>query len=252
VDAYREPIEISLAAHFTMGGLWVDYELMTSIPGLYAIGECNFADHGANRLGANSLLQACVDGYFILPYTLGSYLADEIWIGKILTNTSAFDKAEKEVKDLLHKMCSINGNRTVGSYHRELGKILYDHCGLVRNETGLKVAIAAITNLREDFWKNVKIPGITNQVNAEIEKAGRVADYLELAGLMCRDALTRKESCGAHFREEYQTEDNEALRNDEDYAHVPVWEHKGAGQEPTLHQEPLKFENVTLSTRSYK
>ncbi len=252
VDAYREPMKISPAAHFTMGGLWVDYELMTSIPGLYAIGECNFADHGANRLGANSLLQACVDGYFILPYTMGSYLADEIRTGKISTNTPAFDKAEKEVKDLLHKMCSIDGNRTVESYHRELGKILYDHCGLVRNETGLKTAIGAIAILREDFWKNVKIPGDACQMNAEIEKAGRVADYLELAELMCRDALTRQESCGAHFREEYQTKDNEALRNDEKFGYVPVWEHKGLDQHPTLHEEPLKFENVALGTRSYK
>ncbi len=252
VSAYQEPMKISPAAHFTMGGLWVDYELMTSIPGLYAIGECNFADHGANRLGANSLLQACVDGYFILPYTLGNYLAGEIRTGTIPTDTPAFEEAEKEVNDQLYKLCSIKGTKTVESYHRELGKILYDHCGLVRNEAGLKIAMNTIAALREDFWKNVKIPGGTHHTNAEIEKAGRVADYLELAELMCRDAVMREESCGAHFREEYQTEDNEALRNDEKYGYVPVWEYTGSTQEPTLHQETLKFENVTLSTRSYK
>jgi succinate dehydrogenase / fumarate reductase flavoprotein subunit len=251
-NAYRRPMMISPAAHFSMGGLWVDYELMTTISGLYAIGECNFSDHGANRLGANSLLQACVDGYFILPYTIGNYLAGELKTGKISTEDPAFDAAEKNVRDQLDQLLDIRGNRTATDYHKELGALLYDKCGVLRTREGLTQAIADIRTLRADFWKNLKVPGSAGQVNSELEKAGRVADYLELAELMCYDALTREESCGAHFREEYQTPEGEARRRDDEFQFVSVWAYTEPDREPELHREELTFETIQPSERSYK
>jgi succinate dehydrogenase / fumarate reductase flavoprotein subunit len=251
-NAYQRPMMISPAAHFSMGGLWVDYELMTSIPGLYAIGECNFSDHGANRLGANSLLQACVDGYFILPYTIGNYLADELRAGKISTDHPAFAEAETQVREQLQRFLDIKGNRTATDYHKELGLLLYDKCGVQRTKEGLESAIEKIRALRADFWENLRVPGTSEHVNTELEKAGRVADYLELAELMCYDALTRDESCGAHFREEFQTAEGEAERRDEAFQFVSVWEYAAADQEPVLHREELEFETIQPSVRSYK
>ena len=252
IDAYSEPMMISPAAHFSMGGLWVDYELMTTIPGLFALGEANFADHGANRLGANSLLQACVDGYFIAPYTLSSYLSDEIKTGSIDTKHPEFEMAEAAVKEQLQKLSAINGNKTADYYHKKLGKLLYDHCGLSRNKSGLEYAISEIKLLRADFYQHLKVPGTAAEMNGELEKAGRVADYLEVAELMCYDALTREESCGAHFREEYQSPEGEAMRNDEKFCFVSAWAWTGLNQEPKLYPEPLVFENVALTVRSYK
>lgn len=252
IDAYKEPMMISPAAHFSMGGLWVDYELMTTIPGLFALGEANFADHGANRLGANSLLQASVDGYFIAPYTMANYLSTEIHTGKIATDHPAFDEAEKQVTDQLNRFINSKGNKTVDYYHKALGKLLYDYCGLSRNESGLKYAIEEIGKLRNEFYKNVHIPGKTDTLNSELEKAGRVADYLEIGELMCYDALTRNESCGAHFREEYQTPDGEAMRNDVEFQFISAWEWTGKDNEPKLHKEQLEFENVKPMVRSYK
>jgi len=251
VNAYREPMKISPAAHFSMGGLWVDYELSTTIPGLYALGECNFSDHGANRLGANSLLQACVDGYFIIPYSIGNYLADEIKTGTINISDTAFDEAEVKARQLLDSLMTINGNKTVDHFHRQLGRIMTDKCSVSRSAAGLMGAIEDIRSLRDDFWKEVRIPGSAGQVNSELEKAGRVADYLELGELMCHDALTREESCGAHFREEYQTEEGEAKRDDENFAFISAWGYNPNG-EPFLHQEPLHFEEVKLVSRDYK
>ena len=251
VDAYREPMRISPAAHFSMGGLWVDYELMTTIPGLYALGEANFADHGANRLGANSLLQACVDGYFIAPSTLPNYLANEIKSGPVAVEHPAFVEGETTVRRQLEHLMGIQGNLPADYFHKMLGLILYDKCGLSRSQAGLKEAIVEIDSLRTQFYADLLIPGGAN-LNSELEKAGRVADYLELGELMCYDALTRNESCGAHFREEYQTPDGEALRNDQDFAFTSAWEWAGAGREPILHKEPLVFEYVTPAVRSYK
>ncbi|MFZ2900867.1 MAG: fumarate reductase/succinate dehydrogenase flavoprotein subunit [Saprospiraceae bacterium] len=251
-NAYETPMMISPAAHFSMGGLWVDYELMTTIPGLFAGGECNFADHGANRLGANSLLQACVDGYFVLPYTVTNYLAGELKTGKISVDLPEFDEAEKQVRAQLDRLTSINGKRTATDYHKELGTLLYDKCGLSRTKEGLEEAIARIRALRADFWKNLKVPGGHDHVNSEVEKAGRVADYLELAELMCWDGLTREESCGAHFREEYQTPEGEALRQDDRFQFVSVWEYGGYDKDPILHKEHLQFEEVKPAVRSYK
>ncbi len=252
VDAYKEPMMISPAAHFSMGGLWVDYELMTTIPGLFALGEANFADHGANRLGANSLLQACVDGYFIAPYTIANYLSSEIHTGKITTDHIAFEEAEEAVTKQLERFINSKGNKTVDYYHKKLGKILYDYCGLSRNESGLKLAIEQIKELRSKFHKNVHIPGEIESMNNELEKAGRVADYLEIGELMCYDALTREESCGAHFREEYQTTEGEAMRNDTEYQFISAWGWAGENQEPQLNKEPLVFEYVQPIVRSYK
>lgn len=249
-DAYTEPMMISPAAHFSMGGLWVDYELMTTIPGLFALGEANFADHGANRLGANSLLQACVDGYFIAPYTISSYLSDQIHTGEISTQTSAFAAAEAAVRQEIDALLQINGDRTVDDFHKTLGKILYDKCGLARNKKGLEEAIVAIQQLRDDFYKQVKIPGDAGDLNTELEKAGRVKDYLEIAELMCLDALKREESCGAHFREEYQTEEGEAMRNDQDFSYSAAWEY--SEDETILHKENLVFEEIKPTVRSYK
>lgn len=251
VDAYKEPMRISPAAHFSMGGLWVDYELMTTIPGLFALGEANFADHGANRLGANSLLQASIDGYFIAPYTMANYLADEIKTGPIDIRHAAFAAAEEHVQLQLKMLMGIQGNLSADYFHKTLGRILYDKCGLTRSKEGLEAAIKEIAELREDFWQRLYVPG-GYAINTELEKAGRVADYLELGELMCYDALTREESCGAHFRVEYQTPEGEAMRNDADFSFISAWEWEGAGKPPQLHKEPLHFEFVTPTVRSYK
>lgn len=251
-DPYDEPMMIYPAGHYTMGGLWVDYELMTTIPGLYAIGESNFSDHGANRLGASSLMQAAGDGYFILPVTISNYLADQIRVPRISTDRPEFEEAEKAVKERLTKLISIKGKQTASSFHKRLGKIMWDYCGMTRNEEGLKKALELVRELRNEFWSDLNIPGTLNELNQELEKAGRVADYFELAELLITDAIERKESCGAHFREEYQTPDGEALRNDKEYAYVAVWEYAGEGKPHILHKEELKFEEVELKERSYK
>jgi succinate dehydrogenase / fumarate reductase flavoprotein subunit len=252
IDSYEEPMRIYPAGHYTMGGLWVDYELMTTIPGLYAIGESNFSDHGANRLGASSLMQASGDGYFILPNTISNYLADEIRVPKISTDKPEFDETEKAVIERLNKFISIKGKQTAASFHKRLGKIMWDYCGMVRNEEGLNKALALIKDLRDEFWRDLNIPGEFTELNQELEKAGRVADYFELAELLVTDALNRNESCGAHFREEYQTPEGEALRNDEEFAYVAAWEYTGEGKPHILHKEELKFEEVEMKVRSYK
>ena len=251
-DPYEEPMRIYPAGHYTMGGLWVDYELMTTIPGLYAIGEANFSDHGANRLGASSLMQAAGDGYFILPNTISNYLADDISTGKIDTGRPEFEEAERSSTERLGRLIGVQGKQTASSFHRRLGSIMWDYCGMTRNEEGLKKALTLIRDLRNEFWSDLRVPGSVNELNQELEKAGRVADYLEMAELLINDALARKESCGAHFREEYQTSDGEALRNDTDYAYVSVWEYTGEDKPHIIHREELKFEEVELKVRSYK
>ena len=251
-DPYNEPMLIYPAGHYTMGGLWVDYELMTTIPGLYAIGESNFSDHGANRLGASSLMQAAGDGYFILPNTISNYLADQIRIPSISTDKAEFEETEKEAIGRLDKLVSIKGKQTAGSFHKRLGKIMWDLVGMSRNEAGLNKALKMIHDLQDEFWRDLSIPGGWKELNMELEKAGRVADFFELAQLIITDALNRKESCGAHFREEYQTPDGEAMRNDEDFAYVAAWEYTGEGSQPVLHKEALKFEEVEMKVRSYK
>lgn len=251
-DAYQEPMMISPSAHFSMGGLWVDYELMTTVPGLFALGEANFADHGANRLGANSLLQASVDGYFIAPYTIANYLADEIHTGKITSDTPEFEQAENAVKKQIQDLINIKGTKTVDYFHKTLGKLLYDYCGLARNKDGLQYAIREIRKLKQEFYKDVRVSGQGDQMNAELEKAGRVADYFEIGELMCYDALTRNESCGAHFREEFQTPDGEAMRNDAEYQFISAWAWTGENSEPELIKEPLIFEEIQPTVRSYK
>ncbi|WP_194778055.1 fumarate reductase/succinate dehydrogenase flavoprotein subunit [Pararhodonellum marinum] len=250
INAYQSPMLISPAAHFSMGGLWVDYELSTNIKGLYALGEANFSDHGANRLGANSLLQACVDGYYVIPYTLPHFLASLPKENVPSTDTPAFERAENQLKASLDKLLAIKGTKSVDHYHKALGKLLYDHCGLSRSAEGLQKAIALIKELREDFNQNVMIPGHSQEMNDELEKAGRVADYLEIGEQMCLDALTREESCGAHFREEYQTADGEALRRDKDFSFVSCW-HRVEGKS-VLVKEPLTFEFIQPTERSYK
>ncbi len=252
INPYVEPMRIYPAGHYTMGGLWVDYELMTTIPGLYAVGEANFSDHGANRLGASSLMQASGDGYFILPNTISNYLADEIRVPKISTATPEFDASEKEAKERVAKLMTIKGKQSASSFHKRLGKIMWDYCGMARNEQGLKKALVLINDLKEEFYKDLNIPGTAEELNMELEKAGRVADYFELAELLVTDALNRNESCGAHFREEYQTADGEALRNDEEFAYVAAWEYAGEGKPSILHKEELKFEEVEMKVRSYK
>ncbi len=250
IDAYKQPMMISPAAHFSMGGLWVDYELMTSVPGLYAVGECNYSDHGANRLGANSLLQASVDGYFILPNTINNYLADEMKASQPDLNHEAFEIAEKQVQSHIDRLLTINGNKTVDHFHRELGKIMWNECAMSRNEDGLKQAIAQIQQIKDEFWSDVNVTGQGDEMNTELEKAYRLADFIELGILMCKDALQREESCGAHFREEFQTEDGEAVRVDDKYAYVSAWEYKGGDFK--LNKEPLNFEFVNPTVRSYK
>jgi succinate dehydrogenase / fumarate reductase flavoprotein subunit len=249
---YEMPMRIYPAGHYTMGGLWVDYNLMTTVPGLFAIGESNFSDHGANRLGASSLMQCAGDGYFILPYTITDYLADEIRTPKISTDLPEFSQTEKEAKERIEKLLAVKGKQTVTSFHKRLGKIMWDYCGMYRNEEGLKKALVLIDELENEFWSDVRIPGDAADLNQEIEKAGRVADYFELAKLLCYDALNRKESCGAHFREESQTETGEAKRDDANYSYVAAWEFTGAQSEPILHKEELKYEFVKLQERSYK
>jgi len=252
LDPYVEPMRIYPAGHYTMGGLWVDYELMTTIPGLYAVGEANFSDHGANRLGASSLMQASGDGYFILPVTINNYLSDEIKVPKIKTDSPEFEAAEKEAVERLSKLISIKGKKSAGEFHKRLGKIMWDYCGMVRNEEGLKKALVLIDELRKEFWSDLNVPGNVNEVNQELEKAGRVADYFEVAELLVTDALNRKESCGAHFREEFQTPDGEAMRNDEEFCYVSAWEYTGENQSHVLHKEELHFEEVEMKVRSYK
>ena len=250
-NPYEVPMRIYPAVHYTMGGLWVDYELMTTIPGLYALGEANFSDHGANRLGASALMQGLADGYFVIPYTIGNYLADEIRTGAIATDHAAFVQAEQHVQSRMEKLLNIKGTETVESFHKRLGKIMWDKCGMARNEKGLKEAIAEIQQLKKEFWSNVRIPGSINEFNTELDKAGRVADFIELGELMCVDALNRNESCGGHFREEFQTEEGEALRQDDQYSYVATWEYKGDSQFE-LHKEDLNYEIVHPSQRSYK
>jgi succinate dehydrogenase / fumarate reductase flavoprotein subunit len=250
-NPYETPMRIYPAVHYTMGGLWVDYELQTTVPGLYALGEANFSDHGANRLGASALMQGLADGYFVIPYTIGNYLSNEIATASIAVSHPAFEAAEKAVQDRLNQLISIRGNESVESYHKKLGKIMWDKCGMARNEQGLREAISEIRALRESFWSNVKIPGKVNEMNNELDKAGRVADFLELGELMCLDALDRKESCGGHFREESQTPDGEAQRDDENFSYVAAWELTGNNQW-TLHKENLQFEIVKPTQRSYK
>ena len=251
-NPYKTPMKIYPAVHYAMGGLWVDYNLMTTIPGCYAAGEANFSDHGANRLGASALMQGLADGYFVLPYTIGDYLADDIQTGAISTDAPEFEAAEKEVRGRLEKLMSGSGKHSVDYYHKKLGKIMWNKCGMSRNEQGLKEAIKEITALREDFYKNVRIPGELNAMNTELEKAHRVADFLELGELFAVDALNRNESCGGHFREEYQTEEGEALRDDENYRYAAAWEYTGVPSEAKLYKEKLVYENIELKTRSYK
>jgi succinate dehydrogenase / fumarate reductase flavoprotein subunit len=252
VDPYKEPMMIYPAIHYTMGGTWVDYNLMTTVPGLYSIGEANFSDHGANRLGASALMQGLADGYFVLPYTIGDYLADEILTPKIDTNSNEFEEAENAVTERIKKLFHIKGTKPVDYFHKKLGHVMWDYVGMSRNEEGLQKAIQMIREIREEFWKDVKIPGELDNLNPELEKAGRVADFLDIGELMAMDALDRNESCGGHFREESVTEDGEAKRKDEKFTYVSCWEYKGEGQEPVLHKEDLVFENVKLTQRSYK
>ena len=251
-NPYETPMMIYPAVHYTMGGLWVDYNLQTTIPGCYAAGEANFSDHGANRLGASALMQGLADGYFVLPYTIGDYLSNDIRTGPISTDTPEFEAAEKDVRDRMEKLMSGNGEHSVDYYHKKLGKIMWNKCGMSRNAKELQEAIDEISALREDFWKNVRVPGTTDSKNQELEKAGRVADFLELGELFAKDALTRNESCGGHFREEYQTEEGEALRDDKNFKFVSAWEYKGEPKDAKLHKENLTYENIELKTRSYK
>ncbi|HUF62685.1 MAG TPA: fumarate reductase/succinate dehydrogenase flavoprotein subunit [Verrucomicrobiales bacterium] len=250
-NAYRVPMRIFPAAHYTMGGLWVDYNLMSNIPGLFVLGEANFSDHGANRLGASALMQGLADGYFVIAATLPNYLAG-VTPGQVSGGDPEFRRTEDEVRLRVDRLTGARGQRSVDSFHRELGLLMWDHCGMARNKAGLESALRRIPELREEFWGNVRVPGSGASFNQELEKAGRVADFLEFAELMCWDALHREESCGGHFREEHQTEDGEALRNDADFSYVAAWQYAGPDRAPVLHREPLDFENVQLATRSYK
>ena len=250
-DPYEQPMRIYPAVHYTMGGLWVDYELQTSVPGLYALGEANFSDHGANRLGASALMQGLADGYFVIPYTIGNYLADEISVKAIPTDHAAFAETEKAVAERISKLMNIKGSQTVESFHKRLGKIMWEKCGMARNAQGLQEAITEIQQLKKEFWSDVKVPGEINGMNPELDKANRVADFIELGELMCKDALNRSESCGGHFREESQTEEGEAKRDDANYAYVSAWELKG-DSDWELHKEMLEFEVAKPSQRSYK
>ncbi|WP_298556580.1 fumarate reductase/succinate dehydrogenase flavoprotein subunit [uncultured Algibacter sp.] len=255
-NPYKTPMMIYPAVHYTMGGVWVDYNLMTTVPGLYCIGEANFSDHGANRLGASALMQGLADGYFVLPYTIGDYLSDDIRTGKISTDTKEFEEAEKEVKAKIDFFVTNKGTKSVDYFHKKLGKVMWDKCGMSRNEKGLKEAMVEIKAIREEFWKEVSVPGSASEMNPELEKAGRVADFLELGELFAKDALTRNESCGGHFREESAEESGpqkgEAKRNDKDYAFVSAWEYKGEPADAVLHKEELEFKDIELKQRSYK
>jgi succinate dehydrogenase / fumarate reductase flavoprotein subunit len=252
-NPYKEPMMIYPAVHYTMGGLWVDYNLMTTVPGCFALGEANFSDHGANRLGASALMQGLADGYFVIPYTVGEYLADDIRTGEIPTDSPEFDEAEQNVRAKIDGFMNSKGSKTVDYFHKKLGLIMWNKCGMSRNEKGLKEAIAEIRELRDQFYKEVIVPGKADGMNQELEKAMRVADFMELGELMCMDALDREESCGGHFREEYQSEEGEALRRDDEFAYVAAWEHLNNDPgDSKLHKENLVFENIKLVTRSYK
>ncbi len=250
-DPYAAPMRIYPAPHYAMGGLWVDYNLMSTLPGLHVIGEANFSDHGANRLGASALMQGLGDGYFVIPYTIADYLANAE-LGAVDASHSAFRTVEKEVEERTSRLLGVNGKTTVDSFHRELGKVMWDRCGMARSADGLREALAAIPDMRERFWREIRVTGTGEQLNQELEKAGRVADFLEFAELLCHDALNREESCGGHFREEHQTEEGEAKRDDDRFAYVAAWEFTGVGSAPRLHKEPLAFEHVPLAQRSYK
>jgi succinate dehydrogenase / fumarate reductase flavoprotein subunit len=251
-NAYERPMRIYPAVHYTMGGLWVDYNLMSNVPGLHVLGEANFSDHGANRLGASALMQGLADGYFVIPYTIGNYLASQFNKKRPQTSDSVFQETEKGIRERVQRLLDIKGARSVDSFHRELGLLIWDKCGMAREKAGLEEAIERIPRLRQEFWTNVKVLGDGENINQSLEKAGRVADFLEFGELMCRDALDRNESCGGHFRIEYQTPEGEALRDDENYAHVSAWKYEGENQEPTRLKEPLLYEQVKLATRSYK
>ena len=251
-NPYKVPMMIYPAIHYSMGGIWVDYELHTTIPGLFATGESNFSDHGANRLGASALMQGLADGYFVLPYTIQSYLADEINTPRFKTDIPEFDTAEKEVQDQLEKLMEVKGTMSVDTLHKKLGKIMWEGVGMARNKEGLKIAIEETAKLKEEFWMHVNIPGELNDMNQELQKASRLADFIELGALMARDGLHREESCGGHFRDEYQTGEGEALRNDKDFTYVAAWEYKGDDKEPALHKEDLKFEYIEVKQRNYK
>jgi succinate dehydrogenase / fumarate reductase flavoprotein subunit len=251
-NPYETPMMIYPAIHYTMGGLWVDYELQTTIPGLFAAGEANFSDHGANRLGASALMQGLADGYFVLPYTVQNYLADELHTPRMDENSEPFEKAVAEVKNHINKLMSIKGSQSVDTFHKKLGKVMWEHVGMARNKEGLQKAIDELAKIKEEFWKDVKIPGSADDLNPELEKANRVADFIELGELMARDALHREESCGGHFRTEHQTEEGEALRQDDKYAYVGAWEYIGENQDPQMHKEDLKFEFCKLNQRNYK
>ena len=251
-NPYETPMMIYPAIHYSMGGIWVDYELMTTIPGLFAIGECNFSDHGANRLGASALMQGLADGYFVIPYTIQSYLADQINVARFSTDSPEFEEADKNTRERFDKLMNIKGNRSTDSFHKEFGKIMWENVGMARNKEGLEKAILAIRDLKKAFWSDLKIPGKIEDLNQELEKANRVADFIEIGELMAMDALHREESCGGHFREEYQTGEGEALRNDKDFTYVAAWEYKGDNAEPALHKEPLVFENIEVKQRDYK
>ena len=251
-NPYKTPMKIYPAVHYTMGGVWVDYNLRTTVPGCYAIGEANFSDHGANRLGASALMQGLADGYFVLPYTIGDYLADDIRTGEISTDLPEFEEAENAVKERIKFFINNKGTKSVDYFHKRLGKVMWNQAGMARNTEGLKDAMKEIRQIREEFWKEVKVPGATDGMNPELEKAGRVADFLELGELFARDALERNESCGGHFREEYQTEEGEAVRVDGKFTHVTAWEYNGDPGQARMHIEPLNYENIELKTRSYK
>ena len=250
-DAYGQPMRIYPAPHYTMGGLWVDYNLQSNIPGLFVLGEANFSDHGANRLGASALMQGLADGYFVIPYTIADYLAGTE-PGRVQPDNAEFRKAEDDAGGVVNKFLSINGKKSVNDFHRELGRIMWDNVGVARSEESLKNALKLLPPLRAEFWENVKVPGSGAELNQELEKAGRVADFLEFGELMARDALSRSESCGGHFRVEHQMSDGEAKRDDENFCYVSAWEFNGTEKEPEMHKEPLKFENVELAVRSYK
>ncbi len=251
-DPYYTPMMIYPAVHYTMGGIWVDYNLMTTIPGCYATGEANFSDHGANRLGASALMQGLADGYFVLPYTIADYLADDIRTGRISTELPEFEQVENEVREGIERLMNIKGTKSVDHFHKRLGKIMWDKVGMARNEEGLKQAISEIQQLRDEFYKDLRIPGSIESFNPELDKANRVSDFLELGELMAKDALVREESCGGHFREEHQTEEGEAKRNDSDFTYVAAWEYTGKPSEAILHKEELKFEEIKLVERNYK
>jgi succinate dehydrogenase / fumarate reductase flavoprotein subunit len=250
-NPYKVPMRIYPAVHYTMGGLWVDYQLQTTVPGLFCLGEANFSDHGANRLGASALMQGLADGYFIIPFTLANYLAGVPAASLVDSNGAAFKAAETEVRSKLDKLVSVNGKRSVDSFHKELGNILWENCGMARTKESLEKALELIPKLREEYWKDVRVLGERDTFNQSLEKAGRVADFLEFAEIMCKDALVREESCGGHFRVEHQVE-GEAKRDDDKFCHAAVWEFAGEGKEPIRNTEPLVFENVKLATRSYK